>query len=209
MEVMVPLPDRDGSDFSFHSGNNSPYDSAPQSPKNFDSYFFSAPTTPNYQHLNYDYHRGSDDKLFGFVPGHDSNLLPLSSAKKTQDSSSSSSSRSSFGWLQKKWRLKDLLFRSASEASETNKYDFLRKDKNGDLKNSSSSPSNSVFSGNKKNKEKATLSAHERHYKVNRAAAEEMRKRTYLPYKQNLMVGCMYVDAASVSDPSRATLKIR
>ncbi|KAL8097067.1 hypothetical protein AgCh_030239 [Apium graveolens] len=121
----------------------------------------------------------------------------------------SSSWSSSFGWLYKKLKLKDLLSRNASEGHETSKkYDALKKLKNSDLKNSSSS-TNSVSSRNRKNKEGAMLSAHERHYKVNREAAEEIKKRTYLPYKQNLMVGCINLDAASISDPSKETLKIR
>lgn len=119
---------------------------------------------------------------------------------------SSSSSRSKFSWLHKKWKLKDLLFRNASEGHET-KYDFLRKIKNDDLKNLSTSTS-SIPSTNNRNKEKAPLSAHERHYRVNRAAVEELKRRTYLPYKQNLKIGCMNNDVASVRDPSRATLKI-
>lgn len=53
------------------------------------------------------------------------------------------------------------------------------------------------------------LSAHERHYKVKRAAAEEMRKRTYLPYKQNLMIGCVDLAAGGVSDSSRVAIRIR
>lgn len=255
----MPLPA--GSDFSFDSRNSSPYDSAPESPRGFNSYFFSAPSSPNYQesfsftpdqHLNCDYHHGSDkkcddNKAFAFIPGDGLNLIPVSSAdelfyggkikpcepkfkkifqsrlsigqnskicsehftfreENVKDASSSSSS--SFGWLHKKWKLKDLLFRSGSEGHETNKYDVLRKSINDDVKNSSSI-TNLVLSRNKTNKERATLSAHERHYKVNRAAAEEMKKRTYLPYKQNLVIGCMNLDAASVSHPSRTTLKIR
>lgn len=116
------------------------------------------------------------------------------------------SKSSGVGWLRKKWRLRDfLLFRGVSEGHETNKeYNFLRKFKEGDLKNSSAQKK-------KKNQQKAVvaLSAHERHYKVKRAAAEEMRKRTYLPYKQNLMIGCMDVSAAGVTDPSRVAIRIR
>lgn len=240
MEIMVPLPA--GSDFSFDSRNSSPYDSAPESPRGFNSYFFSALSSPNYQesfsftpdqHLNCDYHHGSDkkcddNKAFAFIPGDGLNLIPVSSAdepkfkkifqsrlsigqnskicsehftfreENVKDASSSSSS--SFGWLHKKWKLKDLLFRSGSEGHETNKYDVLRKSIKDDVKNSSST-TNLVLSRNKTNKERATLSA--------RAAAKETKKRTYLPYKQNLVIGCMNLDAASVSHPSRTTLKIR
>lgn len=257
---MASLPA--GSDFSFDNRKNFLYDSAPESPRGFNNYFYSATTSPNHQnsfsfipdqHLKYDHQHGfdkkyDDNKPFAFTPGNDLNSILVSSADELFDGGkikscepkhkkiipsrmsfgrsnkicseqfpirednvkdASSSSNSSFGWLYKKWKLKDLLFRNASEGHETNnKYDALRKIKNTDLKNSSSS-TNSVSSRNKKNKDRAILSAHERHYKVNRAAAEEMKKRTYLPYKQNLMIGCMNLDAASISDPSKATLKIR
>ncbi|KAL8097069.1 hypothetical protein AgCh_030241 [Apium graveolens] len=121
---------------------------------------------------------------------------PFTTGKEHVKDSSSSSSLT-FSWLHKKWKLKDLLFRNASEGHETNKkYDFLRKIKDDDSKNSSR---------NKKSKEKAPLSAHERHYRVNRAAAEELKRRTYLPYKQNLTIGCMNIDAAgAVREPSRS-----
>ncbi|KAL8097066.1 hypothetical protein AgCh_030240 [Apium graveolens] len=123
---------------------------------------------------------------------------PFTTGKEHVKDSSSSSSLT-FSWLHKKWKLKDLLFRNASEGHETNKkYDFLRKIKDDDSKNSSR---------NKKSKEKAPLSAHERHYRVNRAAAEELKRRTYLPYKQNLTIGCMNMDAAGVRVPSRTTIK--
>ncbi|KAK1358817.1 hypothetical protein POM88_043291 [Heracleum sosnowskyi] len=88
-----------GSDFSFCSGNNSPYDSPPESPRGFNNYFFSAPTSPNHQisfsftpdqRMKSDYHRASDEKYddnkpLTFIPGDHFNLIPVSSADELFD----------------------------------------------------------------------------------------------------------------------------
>lgn len=102
---------------------------------------------------------------------------------------SSSSSKSS-----RIWRLRDfLLFRSASEGRAASKdplrkYSLLTK-KNEDVKNCSfrsTDSSGSVSSSRRR----GPVSAHEMHYTVNRAVSEEMRRKTFLPYKQGLL-GCL------------------
>ncbi|XP_076956281.1 uncharacterized protein LOC143631388 [Bidens hawaiensis] len=68
-----------------------------------------------------------------------------------------------------KWNLKNLLlFRSTSEGSAANKYSRIRR-----------------ADGCRRK-----VSAHEMHYTTNRAAAEERRRKTYLPYKSGLL-GCL------------------
>lgn len=122
---------------------------------------------------------------------------------KENEKDSSLSASSSVGWLRKKWRLKELLFCSAPKNHESNRSNFSRKFKEENLKNMSETKKK------KNGRPLVALSAHERHYKVKRAAAEEMRKRTYLPYKQNLMIGCVDLAAGGVSDSSRVAIRIR
>jgi hypothetical protein len=97
----------------------------------------------------------------------------------------------------RKWRIRDfLLFRSASEG-RANEKDPLRKytalskksvaAAEDDVRNSSfrSTESSGSFS-----RRRGPVSAHELHYTLNRAATEEMRKKTFLPYKRGLL-GCL------------------
>ncbi|CAK7347593.1 unnamed protein product [Dovyalis caffra] len=103
---------------------------------------------------------------------------------KTLVSSSSSSSKSS----SKKWRLKDfLLFRSASEGhahdKDLRKYSGLfRKNIDGKEQGLRSTDS----SGSVSSRRKGPVSAHELHYTVNKAVSENMKKKTFLPYKQGI-----------------------
>ncbi|KAJ6679189.1 hypothetical protein OIU79_019030 [Salix purpurea] len=99
--------------------------------------------------------------------------------------SNSSSSKSS----SKKWRLRDLfLFRSASEGHARDK-DHLRKysglfKKHEDGKDPSSRPTDS--SGSVSSKRKGPVSAHELHYTVNKAVSDNLKKKTFLPYKRGI-----------------------
>ncbi|XP_010275612.1 PREDICTED: uncharacterized protein LOC104610606 [Nelumbo nucifera] len=115
---------------------------------------------------------------------------------KAASSNSKSSSSYSLSWFckgSKKWRLKDfLLFRSASEGRVTDK-DPLGKfavpstsKKQEYVKNSSirSTDSSGSVSGSRR---RGPVSAHELHYTVNRAVSEEMKKKTFLPYRQGLL----------------------
>ncbi|OIW01909.1 hypothetical protein TanjilG_15234 [Lupinus angustifolius] len=94
----------------------------------------------------------------------------------------------------RKWRLKDfLLFRSASEGRGTNK-DPLRKytvlSKTTTYEDVRNSSFRSTESSGSVSRRRGPVSAHELHYTVNRAASEELRKKTLLPYKQGLL-GCL------------------
>ncbi|XP_047146971.1 uncharacterized protein LOC124819488 [Vigna umbellata] len=91
----------------------------------------------------------------------------------------------------RKWKFRDfLLFRSASEGRTTNKNPlkkYVILSKNEDVRNSSF---RSAESSGSVSKRRGPVSAHELHYTVNRAASEEMKKKTFLPYKQGLL-GCL------------------
>lgn len=56
-----------------------------------------------------------------------------------------------------------------------------------DVRNSSF---RSTESSGSVSRRRGPVSAHELHYTVNRAASEEMKKKTFLPYKQGLL-GCL------------------
>lgn len=113
----------------------------------------------------------------------------------SKPSSSSTSSNSSKGY--RKWRFKDfLLFRSASEgrAAEKDplqKYSLVSK-KNDDVKNMSFRSTDSAGSMSRR---RGPVSPHEIHYTVNRAVSEEMKRKTFLPYKQGLL-GCLGFNSA-------------
>lgn len=115
-----------------------------------------------------------------------------------QNSKQFSSSSSPVSWYSK-WNLKDLLFRSKSEGSaSTNKdplkkYGLLKRRESEEVKNSSFrsvGSSSSVGSSLRRKRINGSVSAHEMHYTVNRAVSEEMKKKTFLPYKQGLL-GCL------------------
>jgi hypothetical protein len=118
------------------------------------------------------------------------------STSPTSSTYSSILSSISFSKGYRKWRLRDfLLFRSASEGRATGKdpltkYAVLSKNKTTteDVKNSSFRSTDS--SGSASSRRRGPLSAHEYHYTVNRAVSEEMKKKTFLPYKQGLL-GCL------------------
>ncbi|XP_071726179.1 uncharacterized protein [Rutidosis leptorrhynchoides] len=95
-----------------------------------------------------------------------------------------------------KWNIKNLLlFRSTSEGSASrskdqinkfNKYSRIKKGEHViDVKNSSFKSTES-----KRGVMTRKVSAHEIHYTANRAVAEEMKRKTYLPYKSGLF-GCL------------------
>ncbi|XP_018846639.1 uncharacterized protein LOC109010310 [Juglans regia] len=113
-------------------------------------------------------------------------LNSKASFSSTAASSSSSSKSSS-----KKWSLKDfLLFRSASEGRATDRDPFLKfspalHKRHEDFKNSSfRSPDTSGSVGRSR---RGPVSAHELHYTVNKAVSEDLKKKTFLPYKQGIL----------------------
>ncbi|KAL8029961.1 hypothetical protein ABFX02_14G256500 [Erythranthe guttata] len=88
---------------------------------------------------------------------------------------------------QKKWRLKDFfLFRSASEGRAADK-DPLKKYTAAFRRSSfggTDSPGSGSGSGSRR---RGPVSAHERHYNVNRAVSEDLKKKSFLPYKQGIL----------------------
>ncbi|KAH7679594.1 hypothetical protein IHE45_06G068700 [Dioscorea alata] len=103
----------------------------------------------------------------------------------------------------RKWRLRDLLlFRSASEGRATGnqskdplrKYTLLTSSPTRGLGGEDSK--NSSFRSTASNGVRPPArSAHEKHYTANRAAAEELKKKTALPYRQGLF-GCLRFNPA-------------
>ncbi|KEH40730.1 hypothetical protein MtrunA17_Chr1g0162251 [Medicago truncatula] len=94
----------------------------------------------------------------------------------------------------RKWRFKDfLLFRSASEGRGSDK-DPLRKyrvlSKTTVYEDVGNSSFRSVENSGSVSKRRKPVSAHELHYTLNRAASEELKRKTMLPYKQGLL-GCL------------------
>ncbi|KAK1423845.1 hypothetical protein QVD17_19154 [Tagetes erecta] len=89
-----------------------------------------------------------------------------------------------------KWNLKNLiLFRSASEGSARRNKDPVVSKYSRVMKCDEEVKSSS-FRSVDGCKRKMKVSAHEMHYTMNRAVAEEMRRKTYLPYKSGLF-GCL------------------
>ncbi|KAJ0763158.1 hypothetical protein HanRHA438_Chr04g0201561 [Helianthus annuus] len=109
------------------------------------------------------------------------------------NNNNNNNNKNSPNWYSK-WNLKNLiLFRSVSEGSArrskdpVNKYSRITTKFDEDVKNSSfrsAESCRSVAGASRK------VSAHEMHYTANRAVAEEMRRKTYLPYKSGLF-GCL------------------
>lgn len=134
--------------------------------------------------------------------------LPLSPRKKSDDFDPFAAAMEetrrpekipSTNWY-KKWKLKNLLlFRSASEGHKE-KYALLKKSGkyNKDSKNWSFRSVDNDGGGSVGSRK---MSAHEWHYKVNRSVAEEMRKKTYLPYKQGFF-GCLGFRVSGVHEIS-------
>lgn len=114
------------------------------------------------------------------------NKLESMSNQKSTFPTFSAASKSS-----RKWRLRDLfLFRSASEGRATDKFQYrnytaLHK-KAEDVRNSSSRSSNTPSSGSN-SRRKGQVSAHELHYTTNKATSDDLKKRTYLPYKHGIL----------------------
>lgn len=118
---------------------------------------------------------------------------PSSNSKPSLTSSVSALSSSSLKGF-KKWKLKDFfLFRSASEGRASTKADPIKKyaslfKKNDDVKSSSfRSIDNNPGTSTSRSKRKGPVSAHELHYTMNRAVSEDMKKKTFLPYKQGIL----------------------
>lgn len=112
---------------------------------------------------------------------------PPSSSSSSGSFSSSSTYFSSLISFSKgdrrKWSFKDLLlFRSASEGRGTSKDPFRKY-------SPSFKPGGIAGRPGSGSSQRATESTHESHYRMKRAASEEMKRRTTLPYKHGLL-GC-------------------
>ncbi|KAF8112755.1 hypothetical protein N665_0062s0099 [Sinapis alba] len=103
------------------------------------------------------------------------------------------------GRAYKKWKLKDLfLFRSASDGrpvptkESLKRFDILTKKEAEEMKNSSVRSRESCDSSVSRSRRRqgAVVSAHEMHYTENRAVSEELKRKTFLPYKQGWL-GCL------------------
>lgn len=111
--------------------------------------------------------------------------------EQQQNTKASSSSSDVYSALstsvkdQKKWRLRDFfLFRSASEGRAADK-DPLKKYTAAVMQTSFRSNERSGSgSGSRRN---GRVSAHELHYTANRAVSEDLKKKTFLPYKQGIL----------------------
>ncbi|KAI3767348.1 hypothetical protein L2E82_17443 [Cichorium intybus] len=100
-------------------------------------------------------------------------------------------SASGSGKGSKKWSFKDLfLFRSASDGRAMDrdplkKYSAIFRKHDEDFRNSSiRSDRSGSGSGSHR---RGRVSAHELHYTVNRAVSNDMKKKTFLPYKQGIL----------------------
>ncbi|KAJ4900975.1 hypothetical protein Rs2_14926 [Raphanus sativus] len=102
-------------------------------------------------------------------------MSPSGGCRKSK--STGSSSTSSSAWSKRGWRIRDLLKRSRSDGKQS--LHFL------DSSNNRNEPSSSSPKTTANKKEK--VSAHEKFYLRNKAIKEEDKKRSYLPYKQDLV----------------------
>ncbi|KAK9054345.1 hypothetical protein SSX86_025423 [Deinandra increscens subsp. villosa] len=111
-------------------------------------------------------------------------------------SSCTTLSASGSGKGSKKWRFKDLfLFRSASDGRALDrdplkKYSATFRKHDEDFRNSSLRDRTGSGSGSgsgSKRRGPGRVSAHELHYTVNRAVSNDMKKKTFLPYKQGIL----------------------
>ncbi|KAK7383099.1 hypothetical protein VNO78_28768 [Psophocarpus tetragonolobus] len=106
-------------------------------------------------------------------------------SNKEEPSVLSSSSTGSKG--SRRWSLKDfLLFRSASEGRGSSK-DALKKYYKKNNSNSEEVKGSSSFRSSDSSRRKGTVSPHELHYAMKKAESEDMKKRTFLPYRQGIL----------------------
>lgn len=107
---------------------------------------------------------------------------------------------SSISLWYRKWKLKDLfLFRSASEGrakskDQLNRFLKTTREKEEDAKTSSfRSTASSVGSSSVSTSliRRREVSPHELHYTLNRALSEEMKRKTFLPYKKSGVLDCL------------------
>ncbi|OIT35591.1 PREDICTED: uncharacterized protein LOC109243166 [Nicotiana attenuata] len=145
-------------------------------------------------------------KTRSLSPFRASDLLFDSESKQENTSISSSSFSSMITLWYRKWKLKDLfLFRSASEGRASNKDQlnkFLKKTRSKEdvetssFRSTGSSVGSSSVSSSLRRRE---VSAHELHYTLNRAFSEEMKRKTFLPYKNGVLACLGFIPDTSVA----------
>ncbi|WMV60406.1 hypothetical protein MTR67_053791 [Solanum verrucosum] len=129
-----------------------------------------------------------------------SDLLLIKEKDETIDDTekTESSVSSLISLWNRRWKLKDLLlFRSASESrassntEEMSKYALVKKAREEDVKKEGSRSSSSS-----RRRKMGSNSAHELHYKMKREVLKDMKKKTFLPYKQSVLGwhGCYGLD---------------
>ncbi|KAL4272725.1 hypothetical protein GQ457_13G007390 [Hibiscus cannabinus] len=158
--------------------------------------FSSSPSsTPSGYNYNYIHKKSRSLSPSSSLHSQCENPIVFSTNRNPKSYVSSIFSAISFQKGNKKWKLRDwLLFRSASESRATSinepfrKYSVLgRKEAADDVKNASFRSSELAASSRRR---APSVSAHELHYTANRAVTEEMRRKTFLPYKRGLL-GCL------------------
>ncbi|CAH8309201.1 unnamed protein product [Eruca vesicaria subsp. sativa] len=109
--------------------------------------------------------------------------VEMSPCRKSKSTGSSSTST----WSRKRWRLRNLLKRSRSDGKETLEFLSSSPVNNKDESSSSSPCPKNKEAVKTKKKEKEKVSAHEKFYLRNKAMKEEDKRKSYLPYKQELV----------------------
>uniref|UniRef100_A0A7N0T0W7 Calmodulin-binding protein n=1 Tax=Kalanchoe fedtschenkoi TaxID=63787 RepID=A0A7N0T0W7_KALFE len=129
--------------------------------------------------------------------------LPASATKQPSGASPSFWDSFSIPKAYRKWRIKDLLFRSASEGRATEQL-AVTESPHSSFR-STETMTSAAGSISRRRSSRVPVSAHELHYKVNRAVSQELRKKTFLPYKQGLL-GCLGFIPSSGSEIGRSSI---
>jgi hypothetical protein len=125
--------------------------------------------------------------------GKDSVQTPTSASRSSSSSSNTSSGSSSTSRNYRRWRFfKNLVHQKKPDGSKHRPPASLppaptpaRPNKNASLAAPKTNPTPAVGRRGRRG------SAHERLYEARRAEAEDMRRRTFLPYRQGLLLGCL------------------
>ncbi|CAL5093110.1 unnamed protein product [Urochloa decumbens] len=117
-------------------------------------------------------------------------VAPSASRSSSSSSTASSASSSSSSRSYRRWGfLKDLLHRSKSDGGG--------KHPSNPLPPPAPAPKRNPSPAAARGRGRARGSAHARLYEARRAEAEEMRRRTFLPYRQGLLLGCLGLGSPS------------
>ncbi|XP_071731452.1 uncharacterized protein [Rutidosis leptorrhynchoides] len=142
--------------------------------------------------------RGREREVVSRLPSSRSrrtrSLPPVRGLEQPPKSDCTTLAVSGSGKGSKKWSFMDLfLFRSASDGRALDndplkKYSAIFRKHDEDFRNSSMRSDRGSGSGSGSgSKRRGKVSAHELHYNVNRAVSNDMKKKTFLPYKQGIL----------------------